>query len=180
MSFDLAKHKRQIQAFYPAYLQSTGNVTQVDTISGESYVVQTSLRTFLNRFCSCFAVDRSALQQRYGQLTGQKNIIPLPLGLSYIFIPLQIRQPLLPGDGATGYVQLHRIKDITDEGENGCKSTIHLADGRQLSCFNTAETVRKHVQAARYIYEIYLQDFCGSLQYREMLSVLGLLRRMIK
>lgn len=40
MSFDLSKHKRRIQAFYPIYLPNTGNVTQVDTMNGENYMIK--------------------------------------------------------------------------------------------------------------------------------------------
>lgn len=178
--FSLEESRQKIQAFYPIYLPDVGNITQVDTTDGRNCTIPISLRSFLNNFCAAFAIDRKAMQHKYGRITGQKTMVPLPLGFQYVFVPLKLRQPLAAGDGAVGYVQLHRIKQVVESNHEPFKSKVIFTDNRELNVLCSRQTVQNRVQAACFIYDLYLREFSGSSNCRELFSLLGILQKAIK
>ncbi len=152
----LTQHlKEGIACLKPIYERGIGNATQIITVPGNSYIDTRITKSVLKHLARLYGVDLSAMRKNYGEIVGQKNMVPIPFNKNLLMIPLKMRKPITRNDGTTGYINLTQLEAVKDQGEN--QVLLILKNGIQVRCLMKASTVEKHVRNARIVLQHYQQ-----------------------
>lgn len=146
--------KSGLAAFMPVYHDEYGNCTEIILDSGKQFVYKKTCKATLNNIMKIFAVDLSALRERYRTVLNRKNQIPLPLSFNLTLIPIKVRcRPLGKHDGAHGFINLEAIDDVKPVDNN---STIILKNGKEITAYASENTVRNYIRDADYVKKHFL------------------------
>jgi len=152
----LTQHLEEgIACLKPIYERGIGNATQIVTVPGNSYIDTRITKSVVKHLARLYGIDLSAMRKNYGEIVGQKNMVPIPFNKNLLMIPLKMRKPITRNDGTTGYVNLTQLETIKDQG--GTQVLLILKNGIQVRCLMTASTVKKHIRNARIILQHYQQ-----------------------
>ena len=136
-----------IAAIEPCYGDGGGNATRVYTTNGECFIDRRRLKSVLEAVLRHYDTTLTVMRKKYGDILGCKHNVPLPLGNSMVLFQYKARSPQFMHDGASGYINLFALKDISDpnpaEKEQGLKSIVHLAGGHQLSSLLSSKKMQE-------------------------------------
>lgn len=86
--------------------------------------------------------------EKYGDITQQRLSVPICMNHKLLLIPMKMRKPKFPKDGAYGYVNLHDIKDINENEKN---TIIKLKNEQEILCLQRIRTVKGHINKAKIV-----------------------------
>ncbi len=148
-----------VSAFIPQYTQGHGRVTIIIYGDGSKVEDKRTIRWLLKALAMNRGWDIKALRQRYGKLIGQKNLIPLPITPSIILIPLKMVKPIIPGDGAMGYINLLHISHVQ---RDGVHTIVKLKSGQCVKVLQRSKSVHYSINRASLIHREFLNCMAGS------------------
>lgn len=138
-----------ICAIVPDRVNNRASTIIID-ISGNKYDVPRRVKYVLRYIAWYFAVDLEALKKGCSEMLGRKLYLPIPFKEDMIMMPLKLRQHEA-GEETTGYVNYCFI-DLKE-----CKGQdIVLRNGVHIKCYNSMDTVYKHLKSAESVlYEMF-------------------------
>lgn len=143
-------------AFLPQYRKDLGQGVEIFRRSGEKVWVPLSLRSFMKQITAAFAISIPEARHFYGQILGQKNLVPIVLSPFLLYVPIKIRKPMICGDPAYGYFRLRSVEAVCvcPEGLN-----LQLEGGHEIRVIQSKRTVYKRFRAARILEAFVLDHF---------------------
>lgn len=140
----------EIAAIIPCYTAS-GDTTVIITTQGDRQLINTRIRTVINRLARSHCTDLVALKQKAMCATAHTLLQPLPIAPGLVLCPIKLRIPRIPGDTSTGYINFHAVRAIICAKQKPYQSIIKLTGGKELPALWQASTVKKHLQDARLV-----------------------------
>lgn len=137
-----------IACLMPIYQQGKGNATKIIADDGSTYIDSRTTKTILKQVCRYYTIHLEASRDKYGKVLNQRLCVPLALHSSVVLIPLKMRKPLFPRDGAYGYVNLYSIKNVEESKQN---TKIQLKEDISVICLHRLNTVIKQINKAKLI-----------------------------
>lgn len=138
----------RVAALLPSYSEQ-GDCSTIITTDGEKFTEPVRIKTLIRRLAYAQAADLTALRSHAAKVTNKSLFQPLPLTAHLLLLPVKVRQPRVPGDTCTGYVNYHAIGSVEPSQETACSTVIVLKGGAVVSVLWTAITVRRHIQFAK-------------------------------
>lgn len=149
-------------AVIPCY--EDGNAVKFISESGEQIIISKSIKSVLNDMQKKNNIDIKSLRKNFGEITGRKNIIPIPLNFECVLIPIKVRKCLAVNDGSYAYVNLYFIKEVYEK--DGCK--ISLKCGVLIKSLETKKTIQKRIDTAHIMKERFIKSFMGDNSIKEV------------
>ena len=130
-----------IAAIEPCYGKDGGNATRVYTISGDCFSDRRRLKSVLEAILRFYGTTLPLVRKKYGDAVARKHNVPLPLSRDLVLFQFKARSPQFIHDGASGYINLCALEDITSPGpaekEQGAGSLVRLTGGHLIqSCYS--------------------------------------------
>jgi len=138
-----------ISAVIPCYLKELGDITKIYDLKGDEYLDSRCIKSVIKKICYMYSVDAAALRFKCFKITGQKNIIPIPLSEEFILVPFKIREPMVKKDPVFGYFNYEMIDNI--ESGSGDKALLNLKNGLHFALCESLKTALKHLNNARVL-----------------------------
>ncbi|HHY90973.1 MAG TPA: hypothetical protein GX503_04835 [Clostridiales bacterium] len=132
----------------PVYEPGEGNAVKLIADDGSTFIVPRTIKTVLNLICRYYMIHIEACRARYGKILNQRLGVPLAIHGSMVLIPLKLRKPLLPKDGAYGYVNLYSIEGV-EECQNHTR--ILLKGNVRVLCLQRLHTTLQQINKAKVI-----------------------------
>ena len=136
-----------IVAIEPCYGDGGGNATRVYTTNGERFTDRRRLKSVLEAILRFYSTTLPVVRKKYGDIMVCKHNVPLPLSRDMVLFQYKARFPQFIHDGASGYINLCALKDITnpcpEKKEQGAASLVHLSGGHQLSSLYSCKTMQQ-------------------------------------
>jgi hypothetical protein len=107
-----------VLAVRPEYIQDKGDCTEIIYESGETYITERTINSFMNIMAHYFNTDLRANRYNYGKKLGIKNNVPIVLSDKYIFVPYKVRKPMSKRDCAYGFINLFNYADLYEGQED--------------------------------------------------------------
>ncbi len=115
--------------------------------------------TILKNVARCYGADLSALRRNYGKKFGSCHNVPLPFGMSMVMVPVKTRKPLTQKDGATAYINLCAVKNLTtpENGEEGgpVKCYLLLEGDHKLPSLHSIKNTENRLNKGHCVSEHY-------------------------
>lgn len=142
-------------ALEPVYLEGRGDATRIHLSGGRTSEEEVNISRAFRLYCRLHNVSRTAVRQAYGSLLTRRNLLPVPVALSLVFIPLKMRRPLFKGDGAYGWVAVQCIDSIASRRSI---SVVSLKTNSVLKCLESKQNIQRKIKEARVIELVYRQQ----------------------
>jgi len=140
--------EKGLACLMPVYEPGQGNAVKLIADDGSAFIVPRTIKTVLNLICRYYTVHIEACRARYGKILNQRLGVPLAIHSSLVLIPLKLRKPLLPKDGAYGYVNLYSIEGV-EECQNHTR--ILLRGNVRILCLQRLSTALQQINKAKAI-----------------------------
>lgn len=150
---------RGIYGMIPIYHKDGGNFTKLIFHHNPSMIVEKKICTVIKRFAEFFQKDISLTKQLAKDITGQRNMNPLPISPNIILVPFRMRKPIGKDDGAMGYIFNSFIEDTE---ETMGEVRITLRDGKSIKIEESLSTARHRLACAHQIYYHLVRHDTGS------------------
>jgi len=132
----------------PVYEPGEGNAVKLIADDGSTFVDSRTIKTVLNLICRYYTIHIEACRARYGKILNQRLGIPLAIHSSMVLVPLKLRKPLLPKDGAYGYVNLYSIESVEEYQKH---TRIVLKGNVRVLCLQRLSTTLQQINKAKAI-----------------------------
>ncbi|NLY54418.1 MAG: hypothetical protein GX060_07365 [Firmicutes bacterium] len=153
----------RIVAIVPIYGDG-GDATLLILDDGQEVIHPKTIASCLKQIWRIYSFDWKAYRREYRTLLNQRNLLPWPADFYRMFAPLKLRQPLISGDAAYGYVAIEAVEEVgQNEPTQAAKSFVSLRCGHRLAVYLEPREVHKHLQAAAYA----AQQFWGQRLKRD-------------
>ncbi|WAM33750.1 hypothetical protein [Caldicellulosiruptor morganii] len=152
---------KDIIYFIPEYLEN-GDGVVILLLDGQKKVCTISIRSFVKKLYSMYAIDPVSIKRIISKKVGQKNLLPIVLP-DATFIPVKTRKARVSTDPIFGYVNLTQIFKI-DEKKEGFE--ILFRCGAVLKCFGSAKYFKRRITAATII-----SDYLSSMWAKGMCTI---------
>jgi len=159
-------------ALEPCYGERGGNAVRVYTKDGAVHEVEKTIKAMHSSVVRYYNVDVTASRVTYGKYLNRTLNIPVPLSAGSVLISVKMRCPQCVNDGASGYVNALKIKNISkiagsNDGQVRCM--LELESGQAVPCYITYDNIKKRLHDALRVHEQYLNRhllnrYLGSLQ----------------
>jgi hypothetical protein len=150
----------RLAAFTPSCRDGVGNGVYLLFRDGSHGWANTGLRSFVKRLATVFTINLQESRRIYGQVIGQRNLIPLVLAPRLIYVPVKTRFPEIKGDPAYGYFRLRSILAVYP-GPGPC--TLALEGGHKVEVMQSYRTIRKRLGLVRDLEAGLLDNFFQAL-----------------
>lgn len=126
----------------------------------------------VEKLASYYSLDLLELRRRCGEILGLKHHISLPLSENLVLLPVKARQFALPGETATGYINLLQVERILPppakhaaapppkgaaEEKAPWLSRVLFKCGLTLKTLNTPETLKERLRQGEAVREDFLR-----------------------
>ncbi|NLI60466.1 MAG: hypothetical protein GX375_03440 [Clostridiales bacterium] len=138
----------------PIYDDDGGNYTKLIFENDSPIIIKKRTNTILVRLAAFFQKDIRLIRAQAREVTGRRNMNPLPITQDIILVPFKVRKPIGKDDGAVGYFYHRAIENIIEEKES---VGIVLRDGQEYDILDTYPTAKHHIACAHQIYYHLLQ-----------------------
>ena len=138
----------EILAIRPEYVDGTGDCTEIIYESGETYITERTINSFMNTMAYYFNTDLRANRYNYGNKLGIKNNVPIVLSDKYILVPYKARKPWNKKDGAYGYINLFNYLDLHEGKED---NYILTTEGIKLRLRERVASFKRRVIFSRLL-----------------------------
>lgn len=140
----------RLVAIVPVYA-TEGDATLLILEDGQEIVQTRSIASCLQQIWRIYSFDWRSYRQDYGRLLNQRNLLPWPADYYRMFAPLKLRQPLISGDAAYGYIAIEAIDEVGQaEPKQQARAYVRLRCGCRLAVYLEPREVHRHLQAAAY------------------------------
>lgn len=102
----------QVDAILPVYDQYGGNICHTLLSSGDTQTMPVTIYHLLEQWLRTFRLTTHGQRIWAQSMTGHRNLNPIVIHNNLTLIPIKVRDPISPKDGAYGYVKLSSIKGI--------------------------------------------------------------------
>ncbi|MGJ7045455.1 hypothetical protein [Thermoanaerobacterium thermosulfurigenes] len=134
-------------AILPCYLDDYGDGTELIDLNGDVLRIKSSVKSCLKRTLKKYAVDLSAIKEKYAKSLGIKNNFPIPLAGNFTLVQLKSRIPKVAKDVSYGYVCYEKINEI-EEHSTYC---IVNVGNIKIKVYQKKSTIEKHLRDAAMI-----------------------------
>lgn len=141
--------KDQIVGLVPVYNQR-GDETELITAAGLIHYDRRSFHAVKKALGRVYAIDLQAQARMLQAQLGRKNLLPLYLERSRVFIPIKVRQARVKNDSAYGYVNWKYIKDVAVK-RGQPSGTLSLSNGIDLSVCSSQPTIIQNLHMGRQV-----------------------------
>lgn len=131
-------------AILPSYIDEYGDGTELIDLNGNVSRIKCSVKSCLKKTLKKYAVDLSAIKEKYAKSLGIKNTFPIPLASNFTLVQLKVRIPKVAKDVSYGYVCYEKINKI-DEYSAYCVVNI---DDSKIKVYQKKITIEKHLRDA--------------------------------
>lgn len=125
----------------------------------------------VEKLAAYYSLDLLTLRRRCGELLGLRHHISLPLAENLVLLPVKTRRIILPGETATGYINLLQVERILPppakhapappaaaaEENASWLSRILFKCGLTLKTLNTPETLKERLRQGEAVREDFLR-----------------------
>ncbi len=140
----------RIIAIVPVYT-AEGDSTLLILNDGQKILQTRTIDSCLKQIWRIYSFDWRSYRQEYRTLLNQRNLLPWPADFYRMFAPLKLRQPMISGDAAYGYVAIEAIAEVGQaEPKQPAPVYIRLHCGYRLAVYLEPREVHRHLQAAAY------------------------------
>lgn len=166
---DLPKD-RDIAAILPLYTQR-GDCTCLYLRSGSRRIYNVKVRAVLEALAHRRCKDVARLRAWSCRRTAQKLWAPLPVGVEMVLAPFKVRRPRVHGDETVGCVNVSQVQEVAaplvavgtenraeKKSRQSRAALLALRSGVRIPVLWSAATTRKHLQAARLIHSVLLNE----------------------
>ena len=174
---DLPQDK-ELVLLLPEYTKQ-GDATRLCLTDGSEQVVQVSVEAVLAGLARRHCKDLRLLRRRMEELTHERANNPLPLSAALVLASFRWRDPQRQGDSALGYVNAALdVRAVPLESEPRCgrdgrskgvlkaqrlkragrRQAVLVVGSRRVPTLWTMETVNKHLNGAKILYESLLRE----------------------
>ncbi|ORX24543.1 hypothetical protein BVF91_01300 [Thermoanaerobacterium sp. PSU-2] len=134
-------------AILPCYLDDYGDGTELIDLNGNVLRIKSSVKSCLKRTLKKYAVDLSAIKEKYAKSLGIKNTFPIPIASNFTLVQLKVRIPKVAKDVSYGYVCYEKIKEIE---EHSTYCIVNVGDAK-IKVYQKKITIEKHLRDAAMI-----------------------------
>ncbi len=103
------------------------------------------VKSVLSEVAALYQKDFSLIRQSTIELTGQKNMNPVPITPQLILMPFKMRRPIGKDDGTVGYLS-ECVVDSFQGSEKG--TSLTLKDGTSLVVLDSLATVQRRIRTS--------------------------------
>lgn len=140
----------RLVAIVPVYT-AEGDGTLLILENGQEILQNRTIASCLKQIWRIYSFDWRSYRQDYGRLLNQRNLLPWPADFYRMFAPLKLRQPMISGDAAYGYVAIEAIEEVGQaEPKQPARIYVRLRCGYRLAVYLEPREVHRHLQAAAY------------------------------
>ena len=140
----------RVVAIVPIY-GDEGDATLLVLNDGQEIAQARTIDSCLKQIWRIYSFDWRAYRKEYRTLLNQRNLLPWPADFYRMFAPLKLRQPLISGDAAYGYVAIEAIEEVGQaEPTQPARTFVRLRCGYRLAVYLEPREVHRHLQAAAY------------------------------
>ena len=140
----------RLVAIVPVYT-AEGDGTLLVLNDGQEILQTRTIDSCLKQIWRIYSFDWRSYRQEYGTLLNQRNLLPWPADFYRMFAPLKLRQPLISGDAAYGYVAIEAIEEVGQaEPKQPARTYIRLRCDYRLAVYLEPREVHRHLQVAAY------------------------------
>lgn len=158
-----------LMALSPQYIENKGNCTVVYMRNSESFVIERTIKSVINKIAKHYMLDLRELRNRYRPLISSQNLVPIPLSKNDIFIPFKTRIPICKNDGSLSYINMRYIKGIKDNGES---RIINLNNEVTIECLTGLSSIEKHIKNGNIISRCYEDRYMKVKEDEEYYSIM--------
>lgn len=145
----------RVVALVPVYAEE-GDATLLVLNDGQEIVQARSIDSCLREIWRIYSFDWRSYRKEYQRLLNQRNLLPWPADFYRMFAPLKLRQPLISGDAAYGYVAIEAIEEVGQaEPTEAAKTYVRLRCGYRLAVYLEPREVHRHLQVAAYAAQLF-------------------------
>lgn len=138
----------------PIYVEGGGDMTRVTLTTNEQWQDPRPVPKVLKEIARHYAVDLTALRERYGEIIGKRLNVPLPLSSRLVLAPFKMRVPLVQKDGTAGYVATHLVQRVrAGKGATDCRLEVEGVGA--VGCLQSAEFAEQQLRHARIVQTFY-------------------------
>jgi hypothetical protein len=101
-----------VLAVRPEYIKDKGDCTEIIYESGETYITERTISSFMNTMAYYYNTDLRANRYNYGEKLGIKNNVPIVFSDKHILVPYKARKPWNKKDSAYGYINLFSYSNL--------------------------------------------------------------------
>lgn len=135
------------QAFIPVNAKDKGDSTQILMRDGTIEHVDLQSAALLSQLLSYFATSIVANRNRYGQLVGKKQLVPIVLSYGITLIPYNVREPV----GHQSRIGWFLAKDILTFCKQSSNETLIYLAKHRVSVMHSEKFCFEQVKNARCI-----------------------------
>ena len=140
----------RLVAIVPVYA-TQGDATLIILDDGQEILQTRTIASCLKQIWRIYSFDWRSYRQEYGTLLNQRNLLPWPADFYRMFAPLKLRQPMISGDAAYGYVAIEAIEEVGQaEPKQPARTYARLRCGYRLAVYLEPREVHRHLQVAAY------------------------------
>lgn len=143
----------EIAAIVPTYVEGKGTASEIYLNDGTVLLDSRSAKRLVYDLAGMLAVDYGSIKRFCNDRLGVINFIPIPLNSKLLFIPAKLRNPIVPKDIATGYVNLFSYESHTQSKEDTRLCSIKMKGNQELLCYMSGKILNNRVIQARLIYK---------------------------
>ena len=140
----------------PVYDNYGDNISRILLWEAEPIYQRYRTDTMIKRIAETFCKDISLIKKRASHLSGQRTCNALPIAHNIVLIPFKTRIPICKDDGATGYVLLSAIDDVSENKSEGV--SIQLMNGHTIITSEALKTCKHRIAMAKHISDIMLEE----------------------
>lgn len=148
-------------AFVPVY-GAEGRVTRL-YYTCHTADTDLSIASLVRHACREYSLDRKGLKNAARFVSGNPNLVPLPLMLDRTFFPVKSLSPRIRGDAAYGYYLLQGIVRI-EKSDTGCVLT--MSNRISFDVLQSRSVVMNHVARSLLFERIFWSKRLGE-KYRD-------------
>jgi len=156
----ISKFLDEFVALEPCYGERGGNSVCLYTRDGGSFEVERKMLSLLKNIAVSYNASLALMRKNYGQYLDCGQNVPLPFSPYLVLVPIKMRQPECENDGATGYVNLNDVIEITtaevpaDQDLISCH--INLKGGHSIPSLFSEKNTKKRLKTGRLALDRFL------------------------
>jgi len=150
INIDFRKIWPDLLCLVPVYARDGTNGTEIRLENRGSLFSPFKTKTLVRQLARVFTLDLKAAHERYGELSGRRYAVPLPLRPGLVLIPVYARRARVKDDGTRAYVVQGKIAGI-DRRANSGRTRFVFVDGTYLDVPHRYDSLRNLLIEARLI-----------------------------
>lgn len=153
-----------IMTIKPVYIEGKGDCTEVIATSSGRVLIEKKIKTVMEEIMENRLISYKFLNKRIKEITGVNKLYPIYPTYLEMFIPMNIRTPMISGDAAYGYINENYIDSIY-------KGVIKTKSGEEFKLLEKESTFNKRRELCEIIRNHFENDKYLSIMFDKPIDV---------